>query len=173
VNHLLFHKTVSYSCLNKRSKFKLRYFSVYSKDGVISHFRAEASTASPCIKALIHVNARERVKCLGVHCAWPKKGAILKLWSPYEVGPGILMHFQCITPHITECLCWVRGLVFRTELVLEMCAVQWLTLVLSDGSNQVGVSLPFSPENRQQIQVPRHILFRIPQSTEFTNPITL
>jgi hypothetical protein len=99
----------------------------------------------------------------------PKEGAILKLWSLYKVGPGILMHFQCITPHITECLHWVCGLEFRTEPVLEMCVVQWLTLVLSDGSNQV----PFSPENRQQIQFPRHILFRIPQCTEFTNPVTL
>jgi len=84
-----------------------------------------------------------------------------------------LMLFQCITPHITECLRWVRGLVFRIEPVLEMCGVQWLTLVLSDGSNQVGVSLPFSPENRQQIQFPRQILFRIPQCTEFTNLVTL
>jgi len=156
-----------------RSKFKHRHLSIYSNNAVINYLRAGASRASPCIKALIHANARERVKRLGVHCAWPKEGAILKLWSPYEVGPGILMHFQCITPHITECLRWVHGLVFRTEPVLEMCVVQWLTLVLSDGSNQVGVSLPFSPENGQQIQFPRHILFRIPQCTEFTNPGTL
>jgi hypothetical protein len=50
---------------------------------------------------------------------------------------------------------------------------RWLTLFLSDGSNQVGVSWPFSPENKQQIQFPRHTLFRIPQCTEFTNPVTL
>jgi len=72
---------------------------VYSKDVVIGHLRAEAS-----IKALIHANARERVKCLAVHCASPKEGAILKLMFPYKVGQGILMPFQGITPHITECL---------------------------------------------------------------------
>ena len=33
----------------------------------------------------------------GVYYAWPKERAIMKLWSPQEVGPGILMHFQCIT----------------------------------------------------------------------------
>jgi hypothetical protein len=82
-------------------------------------------------------------------------------------------HFQCITPRITECLCWVSGLVFWIEPVLEMCAVQSLKLVLPDGSNWVGVTLPFSTENRQQIQSPRPILFRIQQCTEFTNPVTL
>jgi len=57
---------------------------------VISYLRTGASRESPCIKVLIHANARERVKHLGVHCAWPKEGVILKLWSPYEVCPGIL-----------------------------------------------------------------------------------
>ena len=81
-------------------------------------------------------------------------------------------NFNAFSVHHTSYY-WVSALSpwsgIQNRTVLEMCVVQWLTLVLSDGSNQV----PFSPENRQQIQSPRHILFRIPQCTEFTNPVTL
>jgi hypothetical protein len=127
---------------------------------MFSHSTAGAS------KALAHTNARERVElswclfCLGQGKRYYETTVSLRSRSK-----NFWSICSAFNPGTTKFLGWLHGLVFGTEPVLEMYVVQWLTLVLSDGLNRDGVSLPFSPE-KKQIQFLRHILFRIPQCTK-------